>query len=91
MHHVYLFLAPGFEEIEALTVVDLLRRANISITTVSITNEFNVTGAHNITITADILLSLICHKIIPTSSPKHAKIENSTLKELVAEVERYLA
>ena len=57
MHHVYLFLAPGFEEIEALTVVDLLRRANISITTVSITNEFNVIGAHNITITADILFS----------------------------------
>ena len=57
MHQVYLFLAPGFEEIEALTVVDLLRRADISITTVSITDTFNVTGAHNITVTADTLFS----------------------------------
>ena len=57
MHQVYLFLAPGFEEIEALTVVDLLRRAGISITTVSITDTLNVTGAHNITVTADALFS----------------------------------
>ena len=36
MKTVYLFLATGFEEIEALTIVDLLRRAVIDITTVSI-------------------------------------------------------
>ena len=57
MHHVYLFIAPGFEEIEALTVVDLLRRADILITTVSITDSLNVTGAHNITITTDDVFS----------------------------------
>ncbi len=57
MHHVYLFLAAGFEEIEALTVVDLLRRADISITTVSIAETLKVTGAHNISVTADTLFS----------------------------------
>lgn len=49
----YLFLDNGFEEIEALTTVDLLRRANIELTTVSITGEKQVTGAHNITVLAD--------------------------------------
>ena len=55
MSQVYLFLAPGFEEIEALTVVDLLRRAGISIATVSIHNTLSVTGAHDITVNADLM------------------------------------
>lgn len=50
---VYLFLADGFEEIEGLTVVDLLRRAEIKITTVSITGSLKVTGAHAIHVEAD--------------------------------------
>lgn len=53
----YLFLAPGFEEIEALTTVDVLRRAGISVETVSITDTTAVTGAHNITVKADTTLS----------------------------------
>ena len=57
MCQVYLFLAQGFEEIEALTVVDLLRRAGISITTVSISDSLQVNGAHNIPVTADALFS----------------------------------
>ena len=57
MCQVYLFLAQGFEEIEALTVVDLLRRAGISITTVSISDSLQVNGAHNISVTADALFS----------------------------------
>jgi len=52
---VYLFLADGFEEIEGLTVVDLLRRADISIKTVSITGSLTVTGAHTIKVEADTL------------------------------------
>ncbi len=51
-----IFLADGFEEIEALTVVDLLRRAGIEITTASITGRKNVTGSHNITVEADALI-----------------------------------
>lgn len=50
---VYLHLAEGFEEIEALGVVDVLRRANIVIETVSITGKKEVTGSHDIIIIAD--------------------------------------
>ncbi len=50
---VYLFLAEGFEEIEALTPVDILRRANIDITTVGIGAK-TVCGAHGIKVEADI-------------------------------------
>lgn len=47
------FFATGFEEVEALTVVDLLRRASFDVSMVSISNEPYVTGSHNITIKAD--------------------------------------
>lgn len=53
---VYLFLADGCEEIEALAQVDILRRADIDIKTVGITGE-EITGAHNIKIKADIMPS----------------------------------
>lgn len=53
----YLFLADGFEVIEALTVVDLLRRADIPVRTVSITGKKEVTSSHSVTVTADILYS----------------------------------
>ena len=49
----YLFLADGFEEVEAMTPADYLRRAGIETEIVSITKEKIVRGAHNIIITAD--------------------------------------
>ena len=55
MNTSYLFLAEGFEEVEALTVVDILRRSNIPITTVSITSSIQVKGAHGITVEADMV------------------------------------
>jgi 4-methyl-5(b-hydroxyethyl)-thiazole monophosphate biosynthesis len=55
MKKTAIFLADGFEEIEALTVVDLLRRAGIEITTVSIMGRKSVTGSHNITVESDAL------------------------------------
>ena len=47
------FLAEGFEEVEALTVVDYLRRKDIGVDTVSITQNNMVKGAHDITLIAD--------------------------------------
>lgn len=53
-----MFLADGFEEIEALAVVDILRRAGISIDTISISDGDNkVRGSHNISVYADLCLS----------------------------------
>lgn len=51
-----IFLAEGFEEIEALTVVDLLRRAQIDITMVSVMGDMYVTGSHGITVKSDVLI-----------------------------------
>lgn len=53
----YVMLAEGFEEIEALTVVDMLRRAGIETHTVSITHINEVAGAHGITVVADDLFT----------------------------------
>ncbi|HHV13522.1 MAG TPA: DJ-1/PfpI family protein [Clostridiales bacterium] len=55
MAKVYIFLANGYEEIEGLTVVDLLRRANIDVQMVSVTGDIFVTGSHQITSKTDIL------------------------------------
>jgi DJ-1 family protein len=53
MKNVYIFLADGFEEVEGLTVVDLLRRADIKVCTVSVTGKRLIHGAHAIDIMAD--------------------------------------
>lgn len=50
---VYVFLADGFEEIEALAPVDFLRRAGITVKTASLKGKTAV-GSHNIEITADV-------------------------------------
>lgn len=55
MARVACILADGFEEIEGLTVVDLLRRAEIDIKMISITGKLEVVGSHEIKIVADSL------------------------------------
>lgn len=55
MKESYVFLAEGFEEVEAITVIDLIRRAGLPLKTVSITTSLQVTGAHGVTVTADLL------------------------------------
>lgn len=57
MSRVYVFLADGFEDIEGLTVVDLLRRAGIETTTVSIKEDRTVTTSHGVQLMADALFS----------------------------------
>ena len=52
---VYIFLADGFEDIEGLTVVDLMRRAQIDIKTVSIKNIRDITTSHGIHMQTDLV------------------------------------
>ncbi len=58
---VYLFLGDGFEEVEALTPVDYLRRAGVEIKTVGVTGEY-VTGTRGIVVKADVMLEDVCKK-----------------------------
>ncbi len=53
MDRIAIFLSEGYEEIEALTVVDICRRCGIDIDMVSVTEELGVKGSHNILVQAD--------------------------------------
>lgn len=57
-------LAEGFEEIEAVSIIDVLRRADIDTLVVSVTGEKVVTGSHNIQITADILFEEVDYSTV---------------------------
>lgn len=84
---VYLILANGFEEIEAVTVTDLLRRADIQIKTVSIMEDKLVYGAHGMGVEADILFKEVdfgtCSMmVLPGGMPGTMNLDNyQPLKE----------
>ena len=79
---VYEFLADGFEEIEALATVDILRRADIEVKTVSVTGKKEVAGAHGITVLADILFEEMDEKanllILPGGMPGTLNLQAHT-------------
>lgn len=56
---VAIFLVDGFEDIEAIVPIDLLRRANIHVDIVSVFNQNKVKSSHNLTIECDLLLKEI--------------------------------
>lgn len=78
---VYVFLADGFEEVEALTPVDYMRRAGIDTVTVGVTGK-TVVGAHNIPVVADIEIDDICLNenvegiVLPGGMPGTLNLEN---------------
>ncbi len=79
---ICLFLAEGFEEIEAIATADILRRANLDVKTVSVTDKKEVTGAHDITVTADltkeeITLSDVETVILPGGMPGTLNLNDS--------------
>ena len=98
---VLLLLAPGFEEVEALTPVDYLRRAGIEVCAAAVDapalaagsgqdNSKNVTGSHDIVVTADVLLTQLDAKnelspmawdavIVPGGMPGSANIAGDSL------------
>ena len=78
---IYVFLANGFEEIEALGTVDILRRCDLDVQTVSITDTLNVKGSHGIPVEADILFENLREEeadalILPGGLPGADNLEN---------------
>jgi 4-methyl-5(b-hydroxyethyl)-thiazole monophosphate biosynthesis len=60
MNKSFLFLADGFEEVEAVTTIDVARRGGVGLVTVSIhPGRLAVTGAHGVTVTADTTLDKV--------------------------------
>lgn len=83
---VIVLLANGFEELEAITPVDILRRNNIDVRTVSITSDKLVTGTHGIQITADLLagevpLDKVEMLILPGGMPGVKNLDASPLTQ----------
>jgi len=79
---ILILLADGFEEIEALTPLDMLRRAGIDAKTVGISGKI-VTGAHSIPIICDLLpnevdLSLVSCVILPGGMPGAINLDSSS-------------
>jgi len=77
---VYVFLADGFEEVEALTPVDVLRRAGMKVKTVSVNKTRLVTGAHGVPVTADILFDEVREEdvemiVLPGGMPGAANLD----------------
>ena len=89
MSSVNVYLADGFEEIEALAVVDILRRANIETILVSISKQKEVLGAHQIKVVADVILSEYNNQVadlifLPGGMPGTKNLEECTeLREVV--------
>ena len=80
---IYLFLANGFEEIEALATLDVLRRAELEVVTVGVGSK-TITGSHHITVTTDleereVLTGNMDMIILPGGMPGTLNLENSPI------------
>lgn len=78
---VAVHLAEGFEEIEAVSIIDVLRRAEIETLIVSVTDKKEVTGSHNITFTADTLFDEVNYEqvkmiVLPGGMPGAKNLKN---------------
>ncbi len=92
MGRICVFLGAGFEEIEALTVVDLLRRDKLDVVMVSIDNKDTVTGSHGITVAADIKyvdvdFNAVEMLVLPGGSPGTENLEKH--KELTEQIREF--
>ncbi|MCQ2463472.1 MAG: DJ-1/PfpI family protein [Clostridia bacterium] len=93
----YVFLAQGFEEVEALCTVDLLRRAGIKVVTAGVGSK-TVTGSHSVTVTADREISELDDGfdgiVLPGGMPGTLNLERNALVQSfmkkAVETDRYL-
>lgn len=82
MARIIMPLADGFEEIEAMTIVDILRRADIEVVTASL-NGIPVTGAHNVIVNADTTIDTISSEtfdmiVLPGGQPGTDNLNNDS-------------
>lgn len=73
-------LADGFEEIEAISIIDVLRRAELEVLVVSVTGKLEVSGAHQIKVIADILFEGVNYEelfmiVLPGGMPGASNLE----------------
>jgi len=88
-------LADGFEEIEAVSIIDVLRRADLDVLVVSVTGKADVVGAHQIAVMADILFENVNYDeiymiVLPGGMPGAANLDahaglKSQIRKFVAE------
>ncbi|OGV72937.1 MAG: hypothetical protein A3K19_20815 [Lentisphaerae bacterium RIFOXYB12_FULL_65_16] len=92
MRQIAVLLADGFEEIEAVTVIDVLRRADMEVVMVGVGNEMGVLGAHGIPIGVDCLIDDVepgafCLVVLPGGMPGSKNLaENERVHTLVRSV-----
>lgn len=100
MKRVAVLLADGFEEIEGLTVVDILRRASIYVDTVSIMEDYMVHGAHGINVQTEDLFDEVDFTefdmvVLPGGMPGTTNLnEHASVKRVIrdfAENGKYVA
>lgn len=95
MKSIAVQLAPGFEEIEAITIIDVLRRANLDVTTISMTDNLTVVGSHNIPIIADKLFDEVDYSemdmlILPGGIPGASHLDNhSGLRDQILDFNKH--
>ncbi len=89
MKKVAVHLAEGFEEIEAISIIDVLRRAEFEVTVVSVTGKYEVAGSHDIKIIADKLFESVNYDLVdiivlPGGMPGSKNLnEHSGLREQI--------
>ena len=96
---IYVLLTDGFEEVEALTPIDIMRRAGLDVKTVSISDDLYVKGSHNIIVKADINVAEVnlndMEMLVLPGGPGHTMLDADknvhTFIDYAAENDIYIA
>lgn len=94
MSRAAVFFGTGYEEIEALTVVDILRRAEVETIMVSVTDEKSVTGSHDIEVRMDAVIDEVDFEqidviVLPGGMPGTKKLE--ACESLMSQVDAFVS
>lgn len=85
---IYVLMTNGVEEVEAITPIDIMRRAELNVATVAVADSLTVTGSHNIPVTCDIMLDKVdttdMEALILPGGPGHINLDqNSEVQRLI--------